>query len=503
MSIIRITQVLGFIVALAACHNSSDSNPAVPPPAPPPEPEYLPINNPQVSTPPDEGSLSLLAQSFELVDIGYEDAEYFLSGTATSFTNLSELGNDGLWDVEPGETADYKTRIVVHRPLDAAQFSGTVIVEWLNVSSGFDIPPSWGAGHVEIYRSGHAWVGVSAQLVGIEGREGSLAPLHLKAVNLPRYGELSHPGDSFSYDMFSQVSELLRNPQDVDVLAGLNAEYLLAVGESQSAGRLVTYINAVAPLYRPYDGYIVHSRGSRSAALAQEPLAPIDTPVAPRIRADNTVPVMTFQTETDVTGLGYVSARQDDSEHFVLWEVAGTAHADFYTIISGRGDAHGGPEFAAVVEVSEVPGFIQCTLPVNSGPMHYVFNTAIRGMDEWMRSSEAPPAAPRLDLNDDGSDYLKDANSNSSGGIRTPFTDAPSAILAGTGNSGDSFCGLFGITALFSAEQMASLYVDGSGYAEAVNEATDAAVSAGFILSDDAQDIIDWAPEQWRSQLMP
>ena len=500
MSIIRITQVFVFIIALAACHDDSDGNPAAPTPPPP---EYLPISTPQVSMPPDEGSLSLLAQSFALSDVGYEDVEYFLSGTATSFTNLVELGSDGVWEVEPGETADYKTRIVVHRPLDAAQFSGTVIVEWLNVTSGFDIPPSWGAGHVEIYRSGHAWVGVSAQLVGIEGREGSLAPLHLKAVNPPRYGELSHPGDSFSYDMFSQVSELLREPQDVDVLAGLSAEYLLAMGESQSAARLVTFINAVAPLYRPYDGYIVHSRGSSSSALAQEPLAVIETPDAPRIRTDIKVPVMTFQTETDVTGLGYAAARQDDSEQFVLWEVAGTAHADFYTILSGRGDSVGGPQFAAVVELRGVPGFIDCTLPVNSGPMHYVFKTAIREMDEWMRNNEAPPAAPRLDLNDDGSDYLKDANGNSTGGVRTPYTDAPSAVLAGTGNDGDGFCGLFGTTALFSADRMASVYVDEAGFVAAVEEATDAAVSAGFILADDAQDIIDWAPEQWRSQLMP
>ena len=300
MSTIRTMLISGFVTALSACGGSGDHTPTLPPL----EPEYLPINNPLVSNPPDEGSLFLLAQSFDLADINYKDAEYFLSGTATAFTNLNELGSDGLWEVEPGDTAQYKTRLVVHRPVDEAQFSGTVIVEWLNVTSGFDISPSWGSGHVEIYRSGHAWVGVSAQIVGIEGREGSLAPLHLKAVNPARYGELNHPGDSFSYDIFSQVSELLRNPRELAVLGGLNAEYLLAVGESQSAGRLVTYINAVAPVYRAFDGYIVHSRGAGSSALAQAPLVPIDTPDAARIREDINVPVMTFQTETDVTGLG-------------------------------------------------------------------------------------------------------------------------------------------------------------------------------------------------------
>ncbi len=499
MPITKLLQVLSLSVLLSACSDSSDRQPAEPPVVPP-EPEFLPISNPNVALPPDESSLFLLAQNFDLADIGYEDAEYFIDGTATAFSNINELDSSGVWEVEPGETADYKTRIVVHRPLDPADFSGTVVVEWLNVTSGFDIPPSWGAGHVEIYRAGHAWVGVTAQVVGIEGREGGLAPLHLKAINPARYGDLNHPGDSFSYDMFSQVSELLRDPQDIDVLNGLSADHLLAVGESQSASRLVTFINAVAPLYRPYDGYIVHSRGNGSSPLAQEPLTPIATPESPRIREDINVPVMTFQTETDVTGLGYAPARQDDSENFVLWEVSGTAHADLYTIDTGRSDAVGEPRFAAVREVSALLGLVQCDLPVNSGPMHYVFKTAIRAMDEWIRGGDMPPLAPRLDLNDDGSDYLKDSNGNSTGGVRTPFTDAATAVLAGTGNTGDGFCRLFGSTALFTPDQMASLYVDEAGYVTAVSEATDAAVAAGFILPEDAEDIKAWAPQQWRDQ---
>jgi len=43
-----------------------------------------------------------------------------------------------------------------------------------------------------------------------------------------------------------------------------------------------------------------------------------------RIRTDLSVPVLTFQTETDLPAglLGYVDARQDDSTRFRLWEVA-------------------------------------------------------------------------------------------------------------------------------------------------------------------------------------
>ena len=45
-------------------------------------------------------------------------------------------GADGA--VAPAELADYRTRILVYRPADAARFNGTVVVEWLNVSGGLD-----------------------------------------------------------------------------------------------------------------------------------------------------------------------------------------------------------------------------------------------------------------------------------------------------------------------------------------------------------------------------
>ena len=54
---------------------------------------------------------------------------------------------------------------------------------------------------------------------------------------------------------------MLRRPGDVDVLGGLVPEHVIAIGESQSAGRLVTYVNAVHPVADIYDGFLIHSRG--------------------------------------------------------------------------------------------------------------------------------------------------------------------------------------------------------------------------------------------------
>lgn len=492
--LMRLLTVALTVATLAACSDSNNR------PTQPPDPEFLPIANPEVSLPPDTGSINLLAQNFDLGAVGYEQAEYFLQGNASAFTNLNELLPNGQWEAEPAEQAAYKTRIVVYRPIDPADFSGTVLVEWLNVTAGFETPPSWGTGQLEMRRGGAVWIGVSAQRAGIEGTENGLLPLHLKAANPERYGSLVHPGDSFSYDIFSQMAQAVREPEGIDPLDGLVVERIIAYGESQSASRLTTYVNAIHPLYNTFDGYMIHSRGGGSSSLSQEPQVSIPAPEAPQVRTDLNVPVMTFQTETDVVFLGYVPARQPDTDLIRTWEVAGTAHGDIYTFVTGRDDTVGDPVFASVVEENSVLGFISCDRPINNGPHHYVFNAAVRALDDWVANGTLPPSSPRLEINDDGSDYVYDDLGNALGGIRTPYVDSPSAILRGEPNTGASFCRLFGTTSLFSAEQMAMLYVDEAGFVEAVTESTNAALEAGFLLPEDADAIITWAPQQWRSQ---
>lgn len=482
---------LAALLVLAGCSDSSDRPRSEVDP-------YLPIADPAVADPPPEGSFFLQLANFDLAEVGYRSREFFVAGTATAFNNLEELAADGLWTAEPAETADFRTRIVVVRPENSADFSGTVLVEWLNVTSGFDLAPSWNAGRTGILRDGHAWVGVSAQIVGIEGRPGGIAPLHLKAINPARYGSLVHPGDSFSYDIFSQVAQALRNPQDVDLLEGLAPERLIALGESQSAGRLTTYINAVHPLYNPYDGYLVHSRGDGSSPLAQEPQVTIETPEVVRIRTDLNAPVLTFQTETDIFYLGYVDDRQPDSDMFRLWEVAGTAHADRYTTLTGFDDRGDDPGFALVKEERSVAeGLLTCPLPLNNGPHPWVFNAALHALVAWVRDGTPPPTAERLAVNDTATAFVLDDLGNVLGGIRTPYVDVPAARLSGEGQAGGSFCFLFGTTDLFDAATMASLYVDRNSYREAVRESAAAAVSAGFLLPPDAARIRAAAGAQW------
>jgi hypothetical protein len=251
--------------------------------------------------------------------------------------------------------------------------------------------------------------------------------------------------------------------------------------------RMVTYINAVHPLADIYDGFFVHSRGGFGVPLSEKPQPVILVPNKAVIRSDLNVPVLTFETETDVGLFNYLAARQSDSVRFRLWEAAGTAHADTYTVAIGAEDLGNSPDAANIVLITEpVPGFV-CGEPINSGPQHFVLKAAIARLNEWVREGTPPPTAPRLEVTKRPlSPILRDANGNALGGIRTPQLDVPIATLSGEAQGGSLFCIMFGITVPFDEAKLAALYPDHESYVAAFNEATDRAVHEGFILPEDA-----------------
>ena len=476
---------------LTGCSDGSDSGPGFR------QPGLLPVSTPTVELPPGDGEPTLISTTFDLAAVGFIQEEFFLAGTASSLRNLNELGVDGRWEAEPADTANYRTRVVVYRPVKQEDFSGTVIIEWMNVSEGFDIPYGWALSHVEALRAGDAWVEVTAQRVGIEGREGALFPFYLRAADPERYGSLEHPGDSFSYDMFTQVTALVKGAEENSIVGGYPVDVVIAVGESQSALRLLTYINAIQPLYGAFDAFLLDSRYDSSAPLSQSPQADIPAPEQVTFRDDLTVPVINLQSETDVILLGAVDERQPDSEYFRLWEVAGGAHGDNYMLNSGRSDIGIGPEFVTVVENNVIFGVIPCGAPLNSGVIPWVYMAATNALKQWVLEGVPAPQAERLATTDDLSDYVYDDVGNVRGGVRTPYVDAPAARLSGEFNDANAVCRLTGTTALFDAATMAARYVDSQGYSDAVDEAATRAVSAGFLLEPDAGRIRAAASLQW------
>lgn len=437
----------------------------------------------------DASSPFIGASSVALATVGYVMEEFFLSGAARSFTAAGPLSSDGLWEVTPAGSAPYTTRVVVRRPVSVEDFNGTVVVEWLNVSGGLDADPGWTYLHEELIRRGVAWVGVSAQSAGVEGGgDGLGAALALKNADPGRYGPLDHPGDDFSYDIFTQAGAAVwvRNEQP---LGGASPVEVLAIGQSQSAFRLTTYINALAPIVDVYGGYFIHSRAAFAAPLRDG----LDAPMPTMSRTDLEVPVMVLSTETDLPGtrLGYARARQDDGPHFVAWEVAGTAHVDAYGLGIGDGDhGHLDSDIELFEAMFDPPssvyfGVIDCGCPINTGPHVYVARAAYVALEEWVRTGTRPRSHPRLELTADGTDLVRDADGNAVGGIRTPHVDVPVATLSGLGQDDDSFCGLFGTTVPFSPEELQRRYGAG-GFLPRWEDALRHAMDEGVILSEDA-----------------
>lgn len=131
-------------------------------------------------------------------DIGkydYVEEEYLLCGTAQSWVPAGELTWDGMWSAEMQDAEPYETRILVRRPADAAKFNGTVIVEWADMTNGYELTYSEAQG---IYENGFAYVSVTADKEGADS---------LRDWDSERYGDLNIPNAGMAYDIFTQAAQ--------------------------------------------------------------------------------------------------------------------------------------------------------------------------------------------------------------------------------------------------------------------------------------------------------
>ena len=411
----------------------------------------------------------------DLEAIGYVEEEWFAAGTACAYVTDALPAPDGHWNVRPTDPAAYRTRFVVRRPREAARFSGTVVVEWLNVSA-VETDPDWLYLADVIADENAAWVGVSAQALGIVGGQSLLetgAPQQqqlvdggIRARRPERYGSLEHPGDQYAFDIYAQVGAAVRSSAGAPVFDGVQPITLVAVGSSQSASFLTSYLNAVQPITGVYDGFFVHSRGGGAATLDGSPNLRVSD-VGYQIRDDLDARVLVLETETDVGPmLRFAAARQPDTSTFGVWEVAGTAHAD--TFLVGR-------EFAL------------CPGGINDGPHHWVAKAAFDALVRWVTDGTEPPRGPRLRTGGrDGTAIERDAMGLALGGVRTPSVDVPLSILSGDPSPGcDLVCALFGSSTPIDPTVLTSLYPTTDAYLERFDAALGDAVTAGFVRSAD------------------
>ena len=402
---------------------------------------------------------------------GYVENEYFVNGVASRYDTPDRATGRVLDSDHP-----YATRIIVRRPADPHRFNGTVVVEWLNVTNGFDADNTWFFAWEHLLDAGYAWVGVSAQRVGVD---------RLKAWSPKRYGTLdvtqggTITDDSLSYDIYRQAGAILRHRgAGVDVLGGLRPQHIIATGESQSAFRLTTYVNSVDPLDREYDGFLL--------------LSTLGMP----IRTDIARPVFKVSTEFDVAD-SEAGARQPDGKLFRAWEIAGTSHVDYHLRLSRE------PlelrDFGTSSEATLAPTCGNPTIGTRV-PAGDVMGAAYDELVRWIAGGPPPPSAPKIAVASIGESQPRpglgapartavlerDAMGLAKGGIRLAAVAVPTGISAGV-NTGPGACNRWGSYTPLTVAQLAALYPSHTTYVHRVAEISRANAQRGFILAGAAQ----------------
>ena len=319
--------------------------------------------------------------------------EFLIEGVATSYAPVpgSTIDLDGHWDTEPAGTAPYRSRMYVVRPHDPDKFNGVVLVNWQNVTAGVDLgwPEAYELDH------GYAWVGITTQRVAIEGQpslaEGLPETKGLPAWDPDRYGSLHHPGDAFSYDLFSQGARAVgpgRPIVPVDPLGGLEPRLVLATGGSQSAMRLGSYLNIADQHDTVFDGFFLHVHWGMCPYPPDQSLMESFAPIGHGLTAGSAaiadrhrVPVLVLNSESET--MNVYPVRQEDSESFRFWEIAGTAHAG----------ANVGEEMDAIM-VRDGLGPVVVSADRNLVDWRYIRNAALEHLVSWVGGGPPPRSFP-------------------------------------------------------------------------------------------------------------
>jgi hypothetical protein len=390
-----------------------------------------------------------------MADYGYVEQEFFFEGTATRFSSPTGTApNNTTTAVVQSTGHPYKTRMLVRRPTDPAKFNGIAIVEWVNVTNGYDVEIHWQEQMAYYIREGYAFIGVSVQNAGVSGT--GATPRGLKAWSPTRYSTLNVNdsgavgNDQLGYDIFAQAGQAVRNASSV--LGGLPVERVIAKGESQSAQRLFIYFNAIHHLDPVFDGaMITHNNNS--------------------IRSDvPTPPIIKTYSENEINNAPTI---QPDTPTLRTWTVAGSTHSEYYTMIARA---------PILLRDLGLQAFDTCATPARSRvPFYMVLNAGTDALVKWIRTGLEPPKAPPPVYAGSPLRPARDANGNALGGIRLSDMEVPVARNAAV------TCGLGGNHEMFATDKLNALYPNHGSYVSKVAKASRAAVDAGFLLPLDAE----------------
>lgn len=134
---------------------------------------------------------------------GYVEDEYAISGSANLYKYVNEASGSPEVSIDTPDQP-YTTRLLVRRPIDTGRFNGTVYVEVLNATAGWDGDPIWQSTSEYLIRSGAVWVGLSTKPNTVNFLRDSWGRGIWPARNAERYATLSMPAFGQVWDMLTR-----------------------------------------------------------------------------------------------------------------------------------------------------------------------------------------------------------------------------------------------------------------------------------------------------------
>ncbi|WP_136432933.1 MULTISPECIES: alpha/beta hydrolase domain-containing protein [Nocardioides] len=408
---------------------------------------------------------------------GYVEEEFFYGGEANVY-DATVAGGIGARPT-PSPTAgvvstghDYTTRMVVRRPAKARDFNGTVVVEWLNATSGYDVEALWFRTHEYFLREGIAWVGITVQSAPITHPTRGLkafSPTRCGVLDLTDGGRFTS-GDPLSYDVFAQGLQAVRQ---AGVLGALQPEVetIMGAGVSQSAGRLSVYTNAV------------HVRTAPTMDAAPLYIG------GERMRDDLDLPVFKVLSETEYTApasANEISSLQPDSDRMRTWSVAGTSHSDWASFAVRYALLRRDQPSASLSD--------SCALPSRSRvPDRYTLAAAMDQAVAWSEEGTEPARGAGIALAADGRTVLRDELGNVLRGIRLAPFEVATALDTGYNENRPGLgglCFLNGTHVPFDTGTLDRLYPSPGRYRSEFARVVNRNVREGFVLPEDAQEML-------------
>ncbi len=481
-----------------------------------------------------------IADGFDVepaVPKGYVEEEFFISGTGNIYeytpTGIQLVASCPAVATRGCSNLPYTTRMLVKRPKDMREFSGSVIIEPLNPSAGFDIAAVWDRSKDYFVRSGDVFVGWTSKSVVVDA---------LQKWNPTRYASLNWPFvpspdkspndgvyDGITFDIAAQIGALFKVNGTGSPLHDSHVRHVIEAGFSQDGSFTFTQADIFhrlerLPGNRPiYDGYVPGgTNGPSNISFGLTPAGALPA-IDPRHQMQaRDVPVIQTDTETEIfigalrfpVGLAY---RRPDSDaandRYRLWEVPGASHvsndnndpvlvlqlnqAELQKItpaqLSPIGCAHqqfvNGP-------VQGIAGVVD----PNNFPFSFVVNAAFADLLKWIDFNLPPPHAATIEVDTSKTPptIVRDQFGNAQGGVRTPFLDVPTATYVPTDtvahtSAFSGFCILYGYNIPFDDAKLDALYKNHGQYVHRVEDEAEQLVRERFWLAPDAQDVVERA----------